>query len=319
MHGSPHDAAAQTILTAGTRQIESATTRTEQPQKNIYLLLGLTILFWAANWLLNKHILAQISPLSFNVLRFAGAAAVMAALSLAMRVPLVPVPGERVPMGIIGLFQVAALLELGTVGLQWVGPGRATVLAYTMQLWALPLGWLIARDRVRPMALLGGLIGFAGLVMFVNPLLINWRDSRVLLGNAMLLGGALCWAIGSSLYRRRRWQTPFWTQAFWQVLWTAPAVTIVAIVFREPRPILWSAGLIAVLAYNWICATALCYWWWGKVLVAMPVARAGQIVCLVPITAVLMSAAIYGEPITFMLAASMIIIAIGIVLTVRSR
>ena len=62
--------------------------------------------------------------------------------------------------------------------------------------------------------LLGAAIGFAGLVLFMHPGLVDWSDRDVLAGNALLLLAAFTWALGSCLYRRQAWRSPFWAQTF---------------------------------------------------------------------------------------------------------
>ena len=118
-----------------------------------------------------------------------------------MRQSLLPVRGERLPLALIGIVQIAGSQFFSTVGLQYVAAGRTVVLLYTMQLWALPLGWLINRERISLRALCGGAVGFLGLFLFFNPPAMNWRDPQVLLGNCLCLSAGLSWALGACLYR----------------------------------------------------------------------------------------------------------------------
>jgi drug/metabolite transporter (DMT)-like permease len=284
-----------------------------------YARLSIMVLIWAANWPLVKSIFSVISPVGYMATRLGGAVIIMGALAFPLREPLLAAPKERVKLALIGIGQIGATLGLSSVALQYVGPGRAAVLTHTMQLWALPLGWLIARDRVGDKAVAGGLIGFLGILVFLNPMLVNWRDPRILVGNTLLLASAISWALAASFYRRYRWQTPFWTQAFWQVLWSAVVTLLLWALVGEPRPILWTGSLLGVLAFNWFGCTALCYWWWGKVLSVMPASRAGQITSLVPATTAVMSALTGREPITLGVAASIVLISSGIFLTLRSK
>jgi drug/metabolite transporter (DMT)-like permease len=166
------------------------------------------VFFWALNWPFMKYAVHHATAMDFIILRLSGAAIMMMVVSRFMKVPILPERGERVQMGWIGFWQVGVMLVPAVIGLQFVGPGRAAVLVYTMQLWALPLGWLIAKDKVSLMSAMGSLIGFCGLMLYMNPALVDWHDPRVLMGNAMVLSAGSGWAIGACLYRRRRWKTP---------------------------------------------------------------------------------------------------------------
>lgn len=283
-----------------------------------WLRLIAIVAFWSANWPLTKAVLAYASPLAFTSMRFVSASLVMAAASILMRQPFVPVAGERIPLGLIGLLQVGGMIGFGFAGLEVLGPGRAAVLVYTMPIWSIPLGWLLTRARVTAGGLIGGGAGLAGIVIFLNPTLVNWSDRRVLIGNALGLAGAVTWALGACLYRRRRWQTGFWTQTFWQVLWSALICALPMWTLGARRPAVWSAALIAVLAYNTVVTTALCYWWWGKVLAVTSASRAGQFLTLVPVCALLMGNAFSGEAVSATAVAGVLLICAGVLITMRS-
>ncbi len=299
---------------------QSGTTESQPAVANrvTYLRISVVIIFWAANWVLTKMALAFVSPVLFTAIRLVGAAIAMLVVSLIIREPLLPRRGERLLLAFAGVAQIAGMLGFSSIGLQYVGPGRAAVLVYTLPLWALPLGWIVAHERVTAEGLAGGLVGFAGIALFVNPWLVNWKDTRALFGNALVICAGLSWAFGASLYRRRKWSSSFWTQTWWQVLWSAIVLTI--LLGAEPHHrFVPNAVSIGVLAYNWFLATVLCYWWWGKTLSVMPAARLGQIVTLIPVLAVLMSAAVYGEHIGFTVIASIVLIILGIMIALHSK
>src|SRR5229473_352944 len=156
-------------------------------------------------------------------------------------------------------------------------------------------------EGLRRLQLAGAVVGFAGLFLFMNPGLVDWGDWRVVAGNTMLLLAAICWALGSILYRRRVWRSTFWAQTYWQLA----------------QPVRWSAGLVAILAYNWIVTTALGYFLWNKVLAVMQAGVAGQVMALTPIGGFLLSAAIFGGSVTPDVVIGIVLIVAGIILTLR--
>jgi drug/metabolite transporter (DMT)-like permease len=289
---------------------------TERP-RIVYLYLAIVVLTWAGNWPLMKLAIAEAPPLSFVLYRMLGTMAVMVPMLAALRTPMRPLPGERKGLFLVGLFQVAGFLICSIIGLSIVPAGRAIVLGYTMPLWAIPIELWLEPNRLGRMQLLGGAIGFAGLVLFMNPGLVDWSDWRVLGGNAMLLAAALCWALGSVLYRRHTWRTSFWTQTFWQLAISTVIIAVVAAPGAATQPVHWSPLLVAVLAYNWIVTTALGYFLWNKVLSIMPAGVAGQVMALTPIGGFLLSTAIFGGAVTADIVASIVLIVAGIVVTLR--
>jgi len=288
------------------------------PGRAVYLFLAIIVLTWAANWPLMKLALSDAPPLVFVLVRLLGTVALLAPTLAAMRVPLLPIPGERLGLFWVGELQVAGFLLFAIVGLAIEAPGRAIVLAYTFSLWAIPIGVLLGVERLGRFHLIGAAIGFAGLVLFMNPGLVDWSSPRALFGNLFLLLSAIAWALGSCLYRRRMWRTGFWTQTFWQLAVSAPVVLAFALPQLSGEPIHWSARLLAILAYNWVVTTALGYFLWAKVLTAMPAATAGQVLALTPVGGFLLSILIFGGTVTPDVIASIALIVAGIILTLRA-
>ena len=231
--------------------------------------------------------------------------------------PLLPVPTERLALFWVGLFQVTGFLVFSIVGLAIVAPGRAIVLAYTMPLWAVLLGLGWSREVLSPSKLAGATVGFAGLILFMNPALVDWTDQREVAGNLFLVLAAICWAVGSCLYGRRLWRSSFWAQTFWQLAVGAVTIAAPAAVLEPDWSVQWTTGFVAIPAYNWVVTTVLGYFLWNKVLAVMSPAVAGQVLTLTPISGFLLSTLIFGGAITLDIVGGILLIAIGLVLTLR--
>jgi drug/metabolite transporter (DMT)-like permease len=283
-----------------------------------YLYLAVMVASWAANWPLMRLALAHTEPVVFASMRMAGSIAVLAPVIVALRRPLLPIPTERFALFWVGLFQVTGFLVFSIIGLAIVAPGRAIVLAYTMPLWAIPLGLGLSREVMSPSKVAGATIGFAGLIVFMNPALVDWTDLREVMGNLFLLLAAICWAIGSCLYGRRRWRSSFWAQTFWQLAVGALTIVVPASILEPDWAVQWTPGFAAILAYNWIVTTALGYYLWNKVLTVMSPTVAGQVLTLTPISGFLLSTLIFGGAITLDIVAGILLIATGLVLTLRA-
>ncbi len=275
------------------------------------------IVTWAGNWPLMKIALGQVPPLIFALLRLIGSLILIAPALVATRQPLLPARGERLTLFWVGELQVAGFLICSMIGLKLVPAGRAIVLAYTMPLWAVPIGLFLWPEPLAATQLVGVALGFAGLVLFMNPGLVDWTDGRVLAGNALLLLAAILWALGSCLYRRYSWRSSLWAQTLWQL-----AVSVIPVAMLVPTglgggPVRWSPELVAILAYNCIVTTALGYFLWSKVLSMMPAATAGQVLTLTPIGGFVLSMLIFGGTPSAGVVASIALIAGGIFVTLR--
>jgi drug/metabolite transporter (DMT)-like permease len=282
-----------------------------------FVFLAVMIISWAGNWPLMKLALGQVPPLVFVLLRLIGSLALIAPALVATRQPLLPVRGERLSLFWVGQLQVAGFLICSIIGLAIVPAGRAIVLAYTMPLWAIPIGLFLWPEPLGRGRLIGAAIGFAGLVLFMNPGLVDWGNGGVLAGNTLLLLAAILWALGSCLYRRQAWHSPFWVQTFWQLAVSIAPVAAIVLIGPAAGPVYWSPGLIAILAYNCIVTTALGYFLWGKVLSMMPATTAGQVLTLTPVGGFVLSTLIFGGTVSADIVLSVILIVGGIFVTLR--
>jgi drug/metabolite transporter (DMT)-like permease len=279
--------------------------------------LGVMVATWAANWPLMRLALAHAEPMVFVSLRMAGSVAILGPLLAVLRRPLLPAPRERLALFWVGLLQVTGFVVFSIIGLAIVPPGRAIVLAYTMPLWAIPITLGLTRELPSASKLAGAAVGFAGLVVFMNPTLVDWADPREVAGNFLLLLAAICWAAGSCLYGRRLWRSDFWAQTFWQLAVGAVTIAAPAAVLEPDWSVQWTTGFVAILAYNWVVTTVLGYFLWNKVLAVMSPAVAGQVLTLTPISGFLLSTLIFGGAITLDIVGGILLIAIGLVLTLR--
>lgn len=282
-----------------------------------FVYLAVILLSWAANWPLMKLALGDVPPLKFVLLRLAGSLVLIAPALLAARRNLLPYRGERLVLFWVGELQVAGFLIASIIGLSILPAGRAIVLGYTMPLWAIPIGIFIWPEPHGRAQLVGAAIGFLGLILFMNPGLVDWRDPRILAGNALLLLAAILWALGSCLYRRHAFRSPFWVQTFWQLVVSLPPVAALVIAGLAPGAIAWSPFLIAVVLYNAVVTTALGYFLWGKVLSMMPAAMAGQVLTLTPVGGFALSMVLFGGTLSLDVAASIALIVAGIFVTLR--
>src|ERR1700739_987288 len=162
-----------------------------------FVYLGVMALTWAGNWPLMKLALGQVPPLVFVLFRLSGSLALIAPALVMTRQPLLRGRGERWRLFWVGQLQVAGFLICSIIGLAIVPAGRAIVLAYTMPLWAIPIALFLWPEPIGRFQLAGAAMGFAGVVLFMNPGLLDWGSPRGLAGNALLLLAAITWALGS--------------------------------------------------------------------------------------------------------------------------
>ena len=282
------------------------------------LLFTVLITAWGGNYTWIKIALRDSGPWAFNALRYALAVLILGGALAASRRwrELLPVPGERLQLALIGLLQIAMITGLSTLALERIEAGRTVLIVYSMPIWAILLTAGFLQERVRLASIVGVLLSFLGLCLLLSPWALDWSRPTVVLGSVLALCGTIAWAVGALLYRRRRWQSDFWSQVFWQIL-TAAIVTVMGALVFERAIFHFTTSYGVILIYNAIVPTVLGYWCWSQLLGRMSVPRASQVLMLSPGFGVLLSAAVLDEPLTITLLTSSILIIAGAVLSYR--
>lgn len=288
-----------------------------RPAMRLGVLVGLflfVILAWGLNWVAMKIVVREIPPI--------WAVAIRTWIAVGVLVPALALSGQfRVPslkdlpvIGVISLLHMVAFATLMTAGLKYLPAGRAVVLGYTTPLWVAPAAWMLLNERPSPMQLGGIVLGLAGLGLLFDPLAFDWRDRGQVLGNALILGAALCWSISIVYTRFHTWiATPF-QLILWQTLLAATVLTVLAAIAEGAVAMSLSPNAVAALTYNGAIGTALGYWAMTVVNKELPATVTSLGLLGTPVGGLALSATILGESAEIRLLVSSALILTGIAL-----
>lgn len=283
-------------------------------QRAAYGLLVLVILLWGANWPVMKVGLGYMPPLTFSATRMLLGALIMFAVNAAGAGIRLPSRNDWRIVLSVGLMQMGGFIMLVTIGLQFVPAGRSSILAYTTSLWVVPLAALLLSEHLNRVKRLGFVLGLAGVAVMFNPFGFNWTDPRVLLGNGLLMLGALLWAGQIVQVRGHRWDGSPLTLAAWQFSVASVVLIPLALWLEHDAHIRWEPALYAILFYNGPIATAFCFWAVLTLTRALPAITTSLATLGVPVTGVLFSVWFLGEPLTFTNTTGLMLIIAGLAL-----
>lgn len=286
-----------------------------------YAVLGLLVLIWGLNWPIMKMVVQAMPPLWFVVARLTMGAICLFALLLATGRLVRPTRADWPVICSVSIFQMWLFMGLTTIGLQFVPAGRSAILSYTTPLWVLPAAILFFGERLTRWKLLGMALGFAGLIVLLNPASIDWSDSNVLLGNFLLLVGAGMWAIAILHTRRHRWHlSPLQLAPFQMALLIVPAC-FVAWAIEGPFRAEWSWQLVAMVLYNGPLATAFAFWASVSIQRALPSSTVSLSYLAVPAWGLIASTLWLGEdlPASLILGGGLILLAVAAIAIADAR
>src|SRR5262249_37181868 len=115
-----------------------------------------------------------------------------------------------------------------TLGLQHMAPGRASIIAFTMPLWAALLAAPILKERLTVYRIIGLGLGLAGMAALLLPALPQLAIDP--LGPLFMLAAAILWALGTVGFKVHRWSAPATTVIAWQFVFGVLPVILGALI-----------------------------------------------------------------------------------------
>jgi drug/metabolite transporter (DMT)-like permease len=191
---------------------------------------------------------------------------------------------------LLGTLQVALFVALSHFALLEAGPGKTSVLVFTMPFWMIVFAHFLIGERMRGAQWIAVALAFAGLVLIVSP----WNLTSLHASILSVAAGAV-WAISAVF--SKKWPTPGADPLVftaWQLLFGFAWLTALAFIIPH-EPVRWNAEFVAALLFSALIATAIGWWLWMYVLAHTPAGIAGLNALGIPVVAVVSSAIQLGE------------------------
>jgi drug/metabolite transporter (DMT)-like permease len=97
-------------------------------------------------------------------------------------------------------------------------------------------------------------------LLLFDPSMFDWSNHNTVVGNALVLVAALCWAASILHVRAHKWvSTPF-ELVPWQALLATCTLVVLALIFEGVPQIEWNGRLVGLLLYGGSVGIALPYW-----------------------------------------------------------
>lgn len=255
--------------------------------------LAAVYLIWSSTYLAMRVLVRDVPPLIGASVRFSAAGLVLliVALRRGSAWPTLRTWATVLPIG--------ALLCLGgngfiSIAQQSVTSGGAAVVAASMPLWVGVLG-IVTGERPTLREWLSLAIGFAGIIVLMGGPSLAGEPAHI----ALLVAAPMCWALGSILARRMR--GPIGADMFMlpalEMITGGLVLAAIAATRGERFPI--DAGLhaYALLAYLCIFGSVIAFTAYSWLLRNARPVVATSYAYVNPVLAVLLGAALSGEPI----------------------
>ncbi len=266
------------------------------------LLLTLPPLLWAGNAVVGRLVHAWVPPMTLNLLRWAIALLILLPLAAWIFRPGSGLWAAWRRFALLGLLGVGLYNSLQYLALQSSSPINVTLVASSMPVWMLLVGWLFFDAKIGRRQLIGALSSIAGVLLVLCR--GEWRRFLALHlvpGDVFMIAATIAFSFYSWMLTRPKvpanirgdWAAFLLAQIAFGVVWSG-AFTAVEWTIGDPH-IVWSWSLAAALLYIALGPAVIAYRCWGA-----GVERAGPTIAgffnnLTPLFAAMMSSAFLGE------------------------
>ncbi len=256
--------------------------------------LVLLTLMWGVNWPMMKFSLRELTPLYFRAVTMSGGALCLLAFFVWRGVDMrLPSWREAGRVAWLALPNIVGWHFFSILGLKELASGRASILGFTMPVWTVLVGALLAHEKLHARIYVSVVAAVAAVGLLSAHELASLAGRPI--GVLWMQLAALSWAVGTLMMRRTQSALPTEAVTVWMMLMGAVFFWVVA-PLAEPAPT-WqfSGAMWASLAYgvflNYGYAQII---WFGLARQLPPSASAFSIMA-VPVVGTLAATLIVGE------------------------
>ena len=275
---------------------------------------------WGTTWAAIRVGLQGVPPFTGVALRFAIAGTLLLALAPALGVRLGRLPHEKALWVANGILSFCLSYSVVYWSEQYLPSGLAAVLFATCPLFVAVLAhFLLRRERLAPLAVVGLVLGFAGVAVIFS-------DDLALLGGESVRHAALVMLVSPlvsavATVAIKRWGSgvhPLSLSAV-PMLIASLLMAVVALAVERHRPLVLDARSVGALLYLAVLGSAVTFTVYYWLLARAAATRVALVSYLIPIVAVAVGAVLFDEPLRPRLLAGSALILAGVAIVSRRR
>lgn len=294
------------------------TSRSGTPGAGAVLAVLLIGLLWGLNWPAVKFMLTELPPITIRAVAFPLTTLVLAAIACARGESLRPARGEIAPIVVTGLLMVCSFNVLVAIGQTLTETSKAAIIAFTMPALTAGLAVVFLKERLDFRIVAALAIGMGGLAVLASEDFAGVAKHPA--GPAVMLIGALSWALGNIALKARRWSLTPLALTVWFFGVSAVACWALVLVFEPPWRLGWPSGpVLWVMVYHVLGPMVIGYAVWTALLDRLPATVAALTTLTTPVVGVLSSILLLGDPPTWQKAVALTMIVASILITLAPR
>ena len=272
-------------------------------------------LMWSSAFTSARIIVADAPPLMALSLRFLISGLIALAIAFLLGQTWKLTRSQWMLTLVFGICQNSLYLGLNFVAMQTVEASMASIIASTMPLAVALIGWVVLRDRIRPLGTLGLIVGMVGVAIIMVPRVTQGGD---LFGIALCFVGMLALAIATLVLRGASSGGNMMMIVGLQMLVGSASLSVIAVV-TETWVVDWNTPFVIAFLYTTLVPglIATLVWFWLVNRIGM--VKAATFHFLNPVFGVAIAAVLLGETLGLTDIIGVIIVGLGILAVQLSK
>lgn len=264
-----------------------------------------------------RAVVDETGPTSLALLRYAiGSVCLAPAVALARTQHVLPCRRDLVPIALLGIGQFGILIVLLNFGLQRIPAAQGALIFASVPLLTMLLAVGLGHEQLTVARSLGVALSIVGVAVALADKTVNHVQAPdAWLGVAAVLGSALCAAVCSVLYRPYVRRYPILPVSLFAMLASVGFLLLLAAPegVRLPSQ---ATGWTAVLFVG--AASGVGYFLWLWALGHTAATQVTVFLALSPLTAAVLGTLLLDEPLSWLVAAGIVCVALGLWFTNRA-
>jgi drug/metabolite transporter (DMT)-like permease len=280
--------------------------------------LALVCFFWGTTWLASKEAVSRVPALQVAGIRQL-LGGIIYILFFVARGAALPKGKQWRSIVVLSLLNFALSNGLSTWGVKYISAGLGAVIGAIFPLWLVVIGMFASKSSVKTKALLGLLVGFAGICVIFYEHLHDFLNAEFRLGIFLSLASTWSWAFGT-IYTKKHaaYFNPYFSLGLQMAisgifLIGTSSLTNSAMPFTDIPWQSWAAIFYLVIFGSVIAFIAYLY-----ALQKLPTEQVSIYAYINPIVAVLLGWIIFGETLTPFIVVGVLITLSGVYLVNKS-
>ncbi len=274
--------------------------------------------FWGTTWFVSKLTVAHIPPLQMTAIRQMSAGLLVTTYFL-LRGKKIPPLRDLLFFLMMGFLLISCSNGLTTWAIKYIPSYLGALISALMPFVMIVASFIFFHEKIKPMAILGLIVGFAGVLFLLSSFFEELSNDHFLFGVIITLVGVCTWTAGTLFTIRNKRKLDPYVGIGWQMLFGGLILYLASLITGQHIDLaLVPIQTWGYITYLTIVGSIFCFMCYLYALKHLPVGLVSIYVYINPLVALLMGILLLGEKLSISIVAGAFTILCGTYIVKRA-